>query len=211
MHSASKQTTRKFLLKLFLERGEDCSRRVFSSLLNSRISALELSDPVSVLRIFGWSLRFSEAARLPRVPLAPCRRRRDAYVTRLFGSRAGAGEFSRRGGSRRIRRCSAECTASKSSKAYMRSARVRSSPGVCGPRRSKTRQNGNLVAVKIVVFVEPVLEFGDARIAASGADQRLIRKASAAPGAPPLPQASSPGSRLDFWLQALTSAFKDSG
>ena len=43
------------------------------------------------------------------------------------------------GGSRFISRCRADCASLKSSNGCIRSARVRSSPGVCGPRSSNSQ------------------------------------------------------------------------
>jgi len=171
----------------------NCSRRVFSSLLNSTISASSCAS-----RSPSWEILAELCARgvlRCRMPRCFDVAAEEMRVARLFRPRLPRQNLHQR----RLaahQRCSAECTASKSSNAYIRSARVRSSPGVCGPRSNKytapqSHAGGNCKA-----------RSAGARIwrranRTRGARHRLVRKRAQS-----LPHASSSsvitGSRFDF-------------
>ncbi len=130
---------------------------------------------------------------------------RDSFVPGCRGSTFASG------GSRCINFCNADCTSSSTSKRCMRSARPRSSPGVCGPRSSSTQRTAISGRVKLNTSCN-LCSYLVTRLSAprAGPARRCCCRPSSASRT-----ASSfnciTGSRFVFWLQAFTSAFSDRG
>jgi hypothetical protein len=189
----------------------NCFRNSANCLFKSAISfckpAISLSS--SLIRVFSFALLDTDAS------LGGCDSRTSTSPDNRCTYRASLlpdcrGNTFTSGGSRSIKCFSVDCTTLKSSNGCIRSARPRNSPGVCGPRNNNSHKMAVSGRVKLKVsarrcsyFATRPSPLADLASICSPNPRKACRTASSS--------RCISGSRLDFWLHALTSAFNESG